>query len=685
MRNPYILAAAVVVLAGVVNAASLPTSGSVVIENDGVYTVDEDCLLDSILVSTPQGSADSRAVTTFDLTATPGRIVSVTGANPQFNVTNHYCDVAFLGGTWNFTGDFYLGNENSSTLGRDAFRRLFIQDGAEISANKMLVNYGTGGSEMHVTNATVSVAQDIVVQQASAMTTNYDPDNCGKLVVTAGGKVSVGNTLYVQYPYTSSNMRQSGLLSVSGTGAEVSAKTVCVGDAPLSRARCGGRVLVNDGGSLSSSYQFRLGCSAYAYNPELSDSLIASNAVFSGVNVYVGYGDGVTNARAEFTNSTVSATGDFYCGYGANSASNSVLFSKCANPALIDDFAVGFGAGSHDNFIGFYDCGTIAMPSGKTWFCGSGDGSYGNVLYVSNTVITTDRQLAAGGGSNSTSNEVVVAGPQAAVIFTVNQRDPIASGRCNRFRVTDGARFAVGNTSLWLFKSGYDSELVLEKGGTLTYDVGSSLSVVVGKITSSGVTSGNRLVSRDGGIIDINTDVEINGLTNSIVVSNAKMTTRHLKVGVLQNNSSTGDIPSDGCRLDIQGTNTAVTINRHLQFVSGSNSALRFELSGSGYSWPDDPDRVAPIELVTSGYTVTISSDTILEASFTKMNASAYGRPIPLVTSKTAMSIDATALANANAVGSAARNPYAFSVSEDSKTLYVTVETRARGLVVTVE
>ena len=679
------LAVVIAALTGMANAANLPTSGSVVIENAGVYTVDENCTLDSILISAPEGSAGSRVVTTFDLTTTPGRTVTVTGANPQFNVTNHYSDVAFLGGIWNFSGDFYLGNENSSTLGRDAFRRLFIQDGAEFSATNLMVNFGTGGSEMHVSNATVSVASDLRVQQASAMTTDFNPDNCGKLVVTAGGKVSVGNTLYVQYPYTSSNMRQSGLLSVSGTGAEVNAKYICVGDAPSSRAQCGGRVLVDDGGLLSSSLQVRLGCSAYTYYPSLSDVLSVSNASFSGVHVYVGYGDNVTNARAEFTNSTVSATGDFYCGYGAGAASNSVVFSKCADLALVDDLVAGFGAGSHDNFIGFYDCGPITLPSGKSWYSGRGAGAYRNTILFSNTVVTTDRDVSAGGNATSMSNEVVFAGPLSRLVLTSKQRDVISYGTGHRCLFTDGAAISADVNSVWLFKYGFDSEVIVEDGASINVGVNSSSGFFVGKVTpSGGVTYGNSLYVKNGGSIACTGSIQVGATNTSFVVSDATVSAgAHLQVGVMQTQSVTDDAPAKGCRLVVSGTQPRITLGNGLTFVNGSESVLRFELSGNGYSWPDDPDRVAPIELTNSSYTMTIGSGTVLEVGVSKMHASAFGRPIPLVKTKKAMSIDATALANANAAGRNARHPYTFSVSEDSMTLYVTVETR--GLAVIVE
>ena len=503
--------------AGVAIAADFPAGSAVQITEPGSYTASEDRTIDSLVVATPIGTSDAHTVTVFDHTSCPERAITVHCANPQFNVANHYNDVWFKGGIWNFTSYFYLGNENSSTAGRDTYRRMYVTDGAALSgAAGLYVNYGNGGNELCVSNATVS-AGSMYVQTGSAMTTSLDSSNRGKLIVNKDGKVTLSDTLYVQAEYTSSNSRQTGAAYVSGTGAEVSARIIELGNAPQTRARCGSEMVVADGGRVESSSVIRVGMTPYTYNPALFDVFKVENGTLDAASLFVGYGGNVVNELVVLSNSTVVIGSSLASGYGANSASNSIVVKDCVDMVQVKNTLYsGFGVGAHDNFIGFYNCGTIQVADGKIWTAGYGDGSYGNTIMISNTVLRTNREVAAGSTATSVSNEVIVAGPLGRVEMTVNQRDPISNGRCNRFRVTDRAALSCENSSFWFFKRGYDSEIVIENGGVLTNGLGQTLAVIVGKVTSSGVTSGNSLIVRDGGKGYVTGEIQVNG-TNGYV------------------------------------------------------------------------------------------------------------------------------------------------------------------------
>ena len=667
-------------------AADFPEgTGAIEITEPGTYTASADRTFESLVVATPTGTADARTVTVFDHTEVPERTITVNGANPQFNVTNHYSDVWFKGGIWNFSGYFYLGNENSSTLGKDTFRRMYVTDDATFSgASRLYVNYGNGGNEVHVSNATVSVV-NIYVQTGSAMTTDRAPASRGKLIVREGGKVRASGTLFVQDKYESGNSYQTGAAYVSGAGAEVKAKDIQLGYAPLTKAQVGSEMVVDRGGSVISTGIIKIGMVPYTKDPDLFDLFRVSDGTLQAGSLYSGCGDNVVNEQAVFSNSTVTATGDVISGYGANSATNSIVFRDCANVTLSDDLSVGYGEGSHDNFIGFYECGPIALTSTKSWYSGRGANSYGNTLLFSNTVVWTDREVAAGGNGTAHDNEVVVAGPQGRVIMALNQRDPVAAGCRNRFRITDDARLIVSNTSFYAFKSGYDSEIVVERGGQF-FGTGkpdgtsSSFSITVARITSTaGLTSGNSLIARDGGTISCSGTLIVCGTNNTLVVDDGILSMGNsVTIGADQQIDSSSPIcGADKCRLVVAGTHPKLDLSRNLMLKADANSILRFELSGSGYSWSDEPTRKAPIVLTGgSGNVLTVSDDTVLEADVSKLDSSARDTPIAVVSSKSAIVMSEAALANANAKGALAKKPYHFSLSGDKKTLFVTAESK---------
>ena len=667
--------------AGVAIAADFPAGSAVQITEPGSYTASEDRTIDSLVVATPTGTADSHTVTVFDHTSCPERVITVNGANPQFNVANHYNDVWFKGGIWSFTSYFYLGNENSSTAGKDTYRRMYVTDGAALSgAERLYVNCGNGGNELYVSNATVS-AGSMYVQTGSAMTSSDDSSNRGKLIVGNGGKVALSDTLYVQAEYTSSNSRQTGAVYVSGTGAEVSARVIELGNALNTRAGCGSEMVVADGGRVESSSVIRVGMTPYTYKPALFDVFKVEGGALDAASLFAGYGDNVVSEQVVLSNSTVVIGSSLASGYGVGSASNSIVVKDCVNMVQVKNTLYsGFGVGAHDNFIGFYNCGTIQVADGKIWTAGYGDGSYGNTIMISNTVLRTNREVAAGSTATSVSNEVIVAGPLGRVEMTVNQRDPISNGRCNRFRVTDRAALSCENSSFWFFKRGYDSEIVIENGGVLTNGLGQTLAVIVGKVTSSGVTSGNSLIVRDGGKGYVTGEIQVNGTNNALVVSDGGLSVvdSHLTVGASQKMVTDNDTPSDGCRLVVAGTHPKIDVAKNLVLVNGAKSVLRFEPSGDGYSWSDEPARAAPV-LLTGGktYTMTVNDDSVLEADVSKLNPSARGKPIAIVVSpNAAIAMSETALATANAKGAAAKKPYHFSLSADGKTLYLTAENR---------
>lgn len=670
-------------------AADFPEgTGAITITEPGTYTATENRTFESLVVATPTGTADAHTVTVFDHTTVPGRTITVNGENPQFNVANHYNDVWFKGGNWNFSGYFYLGNENSSTLGKDTFRRLYITDGASLSgAARLYVNYGNGGNEMYVSNATVSVA-NIYVQTGSAMTSITDSSNRGKLIVGEGGTVRVSGTLFVQGEYTSSNSRQTGYALVSGKGASLEAGSLLLESASLTRASVGAEMRIGDGGSVVVANTIGIGSLSYTYKPKLFDAFYANDATVTTKNMYVGQGTAVTNALAVISNSTVTVTGDLVSGNGANSAMSSIVFRDCANMTLSDDLIVGLGEGSHDNLIGFYGCGPITLTSGKSWYSGKGEGSYGNVLMISNTVITTDREVAAGYSSTSVSNQVVVAGPQGKVIMKNKQRDPIYYGHGNRFRVTDRAKLVGCSTSLWMFKYGHDSELLVDEGGALTFDeeAKNSLALFIGKVTSKGLTSDNRLIVGKDGLADINSELSVGGTNTSLIVEDGNLKVGiHLNLGVLQE-TATGlaDAPSDGCRIVVRGSRPKLDIARSIRSTEGSRSVLRFELPKGGYSWSDEPMRVAPIMFngTNPTYTLSVTDDTILEADVSALKGADRDRPIAVASAEMPMSVSETALANANAKGALAKKPYHFSLSDDKKTLFVTAESKGLMLMI---
>ena len=680
-----VLSACVAAAAGVAIAADFPAGSAVQITEPGSYTASEDRTIDSLVVATPTGMADSHIVTVFDHTSCPERVITVNGANPQFNVANHYNDVWFKGGIWNFTSYFYLGNENNANTGKDTYRRMYVTDGAALSgAEKLYVNDGNGGNELYVSNATVS-AGSMYVQTGSAMTSSSDSSNRGKLIVGNGGKVALSGTLYVQAEYKSSNSRQTGAVYVSGTGAEVSARVIELGNAPQTRAGCGSEMVVADGGRVESSTVIRVGMTPYTYNPALFDVFKVEGGALDAASLVAGYGANVVSEQVVLSNSTVVIGSLLASGYGVGSASNSIVVKDCVNMVQVKNTLYsGYGEGAHDNFIGFYNCGTIQVTDGIIWTAGYGAGSYGNTIMISNTVLRTNREVAAGSTATSVSNEVVVAGPLGRVEMTVNQRDPISYGRCNRFRVTDSATLSCESSSLWLFKRGYDSEIVIENGGVLTNGMEQALAVIVGKVGPSGVTSGNSLIVRDGGKGYVTGEIQVNGTNNALVVSDGGLSVgSHLTVGTSQTIVTDNDTPSDGCRLVVAGTHPKIDVATNLTLVNGAKSVLRFELSGDGYSWSDEPARAAPVLLTAaSTYTMTVNDDSVLEADVSKLNPSARGKPIALVVSPKAISMSETALESANAKGAAAKKPYRFSLSADGKTLYLTAVNRGFALFV---
>lgn len=674
------LSGMVSLVASTLVAADFPEgTGAIEITEPGTYTATEDRTIESLVVATPTGTADAHTVTVFDHTAVPERKISLTldtKSALNFNVANHYNDVWIKGGLWDFAQRFYLGNENSSTEGRDAFRRLYLTDGATLSGDEIYVNFGTGGSEFYISNATVS-AFSLYVQNASAMTTSTATDLRGKLLVGAGGKLNLSSDLYVQYEYTSSNSRHAGYAQVSGIGAAVEANNIYLKSAPLTRASVGTEMRVEDGGSVVAAGTIGIGSLSYTYNPKLFDAFYANDATVTTKNMYVGQGAGVTNALAVISNSAVTVSGDLIVGDGANTVSNRLLLIDCAQTQLTDDLRVGSGAGSHDNFVGLVNCGTIPLTTKFIWYAGYGENSYNNTILISNTVVRTDREVGAGGRDSSHDNEVVVAGHQGAVVMTLKQRDPLAAGYRNRFRVTDNANLTINDTSLWLFKSASDSELVVEKGGRLAAGEGKTLSVVAGKITSTGVTSGNKLIVRDAGSCVLGGELSIGGTNTEVVVRDGLLDVpNHLTVGASQ---SVDDLtaPARGCKLVVGGTSPKISIGKNLKLESGAESVLRFELGGDGYAWADEPARKAPVVLTASStYTVIVNDDSILEADVSRLNPAARDRPIAVATSKVAMNVSETALANANARGALAKKPYHFSLSDDKKTLFVTAESK---------
>lgn len=665
-------------------AADFPEgTGAIEITEPGTYTATEDRTFESLVVATPTGTAESRTVTVFDHTAVPERTISLTGdTNPQFNVLNHYNDIWFKGGIWSLTKDFRLGNDGGAQEGQDAFRRLYVMAGASLeTASGLYIAQGQGGSELWLSNATVS-AKTVYVQADSALTSTTDAENRGKLMVGAHGRLTATDSVYVQKYYKSTNSKQTGYACVSGEGAEISTKNFYLESAPDTKATVGPQAIVENGGKLVSSGSVFVGSHPYTRHPSYFESLQVRAATFDGYNLYAGYGEGVRNVDVSFSNATVKASGEVDCGYGANSCTNSIVLRDCTDPLFSDVVYVGKGEGSHDNFVGFYNCGTIQLTTKITWNSGKSANSYGNTLLFSNTVVWTDREVAAGGNRTSHDNEVVVAGPQGRVIMATNQRDPVSYGYRNRFRVTDDALLIVSNTSFYAFKNGNDSEIVIERGGQF-FGTGkptsSSFSITLARVTKEGLTSGNSMIVRDGGLISCSGTLVVCGTNNALVVDNGTLTMGNsLTIGDTQQYDDSYPVyGADKCRLVVAGTHPKLNLPRNLMLKADANSILRFEISGNGYSWPDEPTRKAPIVLTGGGsYALTVNDDTVLEADVSKLNASARDTPIAVVSSKNAIVMSETALANANEKGALAKKPYHFSLSDDKKTLFVTAESK---------
>lgn len=626
-------------------------SGDIEIMEAGVYTASEDRTIASLNVATPTGTAEARTATVFDHTSCPERKITLNGAkDPQLNVANHYNTVWMKGGIWNFSGAIRLATEVSAASGKDAFRTLIVSDGAQVSGvTTAYISYKQGGSEMHVSNATFSAAS-LCVQGAASMTSDTAEKNRGKLIVGENGKVLLSGDLVVQEGTTTDNSRHTSLVRVSGTGAELSAVNVFMGDTPETRAVVGSQMFVENGASVTSTGDFRLGVSPYSYKPALFDVFQVSDSTFSGNNVYCGYGENVANERIVLANSTIAVAGELCAGYGV---------------------------GSYTNFVGVYDCGTIEVASGKVWVSGRGSGSYGNTILISNTVVKTDQGVWAGSSGASSNNEVIVAGSSGQIEITARQRDPLRYGRGNRLRVTDQASLTVGTevTSLWLFEESFGSEFIVEKGGCLAAPNGTSLTLTVGKAPKSGSGADNAVTVRDEGSLVL-AGLNVGSTNNALVVDNAAASfSQAVFIGRAQDG-----LPAERCRVVVRGKSPKIDASHNFEFVNGSRSTLRFELPAGGYSWNDE--RTAPIVL-SGGATrhLEISDDTVLEADVSALTNGERGRKIPLVSSVGTITMSETALANANEKGAAAKKPYSFSLSEDKMTLYLTAESRGCILV----
>lgn len=629
-------------------------SGVIQITTPGTYTVSADRTIGSLIVATPAGTADNRTETVFDLTSAPTRTITFNGSDPQFDVVNHYNTVWMKGGIWAFSGQLQLAIEESSTTGQDAFRKLIVTDGAQVSGvTKAYVCYKQGGSELHVSNATFS-ATTMYVQSAASMTSQYSDDkNRGKLIVGPNGKVLLSGDLYAQEYTTTDNSRHTSLVRASGAGAEISAANVIIGDTSNTRACVGSQFLAENGATVTASGDLRIGINPYLKKPELFDTFQVLDSTFSGNNVYCGYGS-VTNEMAIFSNSTVSVSGVVYCGNGADSCGN---------------------------FVGFYDCGTIEMPSATTWLVGRGNGSCGNTILISNTVIRTSREVAAGGRETSVSNEVIVAGPSARLEITDKQRDTLNYGRNNRFRVTDGAALAIGANSFYAFRYGYDSQLIVENGGSLTNVPDANLGLAVGR-GPGGVTAGNSLVVRNGGFVGLPNYLFVYGTNNAVVVDNASVTVGYdIEIGTPL---TVGEVtyPSEGCQLVVGGKSPKINASRHVRFRNNAKGVLRFNVPSGGYSWEDEPARVAPIVLSGADtYQLTIPDDGALEIDASALTRADRGSTIPLVSSVGDLAISETVLAAVNERGRASKIQYQVKVSGDKKQLLLEVQTTGMILV----
>ena len=719
MKKPMITITA---LAALINlsasfATELPEGEGVIqIDEAGTYTLSADRTIGRLVVNSPTGTAAERTVTIFQ---GGNNTLTVNGNNNQFDVANHYNDIWFKGGTWNFSSYFYIGSENSSSAGKDAYRRLYVDDGAQISANRVAVNWGTGGSELYVSNATLT-AKELYVQNASAVTSSRTPNDSGKLFVGKNGVVTLSGNLYIQASYTSGNSYHAGYAEVAGEGAELTAAFVQMGNSPLTKSTVGTRFIIKDGASVNITDTLNLGRQAYTYYPKLYDVLSVDNATFTAKVLDINVGSNVCNEVAAFTNSTVNITSslragmyegtrnaytmfknstvnikelyegyaadtcsnkvefadstvtlqNLYGGYGQGSHDNTISFNNCTVAVSSSKFYAGSGQGAYNNLIAFYNCKDVEIPSGTTWSCVSDSSAHHNTILFSNTVVRTNREVVP----NGVSNRVVFAGENAEYELALKQRDIMGGGSGCLTLITDHAMLSTASSdvsSCWWFKNGFNNEIRIDNGASAYLPT-----LVLGKVTTSGVTTGNRLVVASGAYVHASGETQVNGTNTWFVLNDATYENDgNFTVGITQEDSNKISYPSHGCGVEIAGSSAMLNLAKTFLFTEGSGSVLKFTLGATAYSWKEE--RTAPIQMMGSkSYKMTMYEDSVLTADVSALGDEARGSAIKLIDSPSvALAIPDSVITAAN---TAANGEYVFSLGDSGKSLYIMVTPRPK-------
>ena len=507
------------------------------------------------------------------------------------------------------------------------------------------------GSLCGIATAATSITPDMPSGEYDSIV-----NDSGTLVTLENKALTLTGTgdVFNQTVNNSSTHVKGGSIAVSNEG------DVSVGKNDDAKKNTNKTLVLTDGASMTGIGDFVVAAK------EAGNVLAITNATISAKTFSIDNGgcQGVNSVFAG-ANAKISVSGVFATETGPTGKSTAgAVFQMSGAGAEISATTANIGAVSGTSFA--VADGAKATFATLNVGIGAVSGVQVDILNATMDVTT----LLFGKDVDTTGHTFVVSGESAELNHTTSSKaDIFGSGSDCHIIVKDGATFSFADTRR-IFQNVSGSTLEFYNGGHL--DSSNPINFGYGKKARDLDCTPNRIIVGQGGIIDApKSGVNIYSVNSELVVSNGWINTA-VTVGYA---AGTGYNESTNVALVIQGRSPRVDLVSLT--MAGVSPRVRFELDREGYAWSGEfAERVAPVDVTNAKSGPTIPEGAVLEADVKRLALARCGVPIPLITSNYAMNIPNSVIESANAKGAAGRRKYSFALSDDGKTLNLTVEPR---------
>ena len=469
----------------------------------------------------------------------------------------------------------------------------------------------------------------------------WDLKNKGNFLITNGvvncsltlsdGCV-VTNAVGLQVSYARDANSKIVIKDRSQLHCQMQALAVCYGKA----TNCNSRIEVRSGALFRDAYTStvwidRNGGTAVAHTGVgllVTDE--DSRAEFVG-NVYLGEACHLDN-WIRVADGAWLRTKTLYIGYGNSCGSNVVTVSS----ATMTNDAVYVGCAATPTYPNRleYVNGATGLVKGTMAVGGKPSDSTGasrSELLVSNSTLTANNVLVGNGVTSS--NNVAIFTGKSTVLKTTQTSNYSLFGNLaqgNEIIFSDGATWEMETT-----KNGYYASTNPSTNNTLRVLRGASLSVPICLYVGYKDECGNAVEVADGGSLAADSLI-LKCVRQRLSVSNATVRIKgELGIG----KAATDNFGTDGCRLEIAGTNSLVTVDGTLNVLN--HSVVDFDLPPTGF---------AATPIVANS--ISVSDNSLLTANLSnyidKMTGSRAD--ITLATATGSLTVSSSALAASNAL-----------------------------------